>query len=588
MVYAIRQGRYLMRQIFAAGTRASLLLALSFISFSSLASVAAPDSNPQPKSSLRVTLIPHGDATSFRRIDVEMVVEHPDLKAGASLLQMPVILVGCPSAAYTTADISARDELGSLSLTQIDDAATPHDTMRHWTANRTTKGNVTLRFGSAPRPVSIATRNGPLYDLRAQGSGMMGAGHYFIPELANQEPYRISIRWDLTNMPAGSRGVSSFGEGQQDRVAKAEVLASSYYAAGPIGSEPANGDSKFTFYWIGKPAFDVKETAEYLHRLYSYIAHFFGDEESSYRIFMRSNPYPGFGGTALNHSFMYGYGPDGGSKDGFIRTLLAHEMVHNWPEMTGRTYSDSAWYNEGTAEFYSAVLPLRAGLISEDEFLDLINDHAVALYTSPYLGKSLAVAAENAWTDDDAENVPYNRGFMYLAITDAKIRTASHGLRSVDDLVLKLERRTRQGEHVSVNDWLKLLSEQIGPDAYGDYEAMASGRPLVPLIESFGPCFRPVKTSVHRYDPGFDPMRLAVVSNLRPDSPGAKAGLKNGDRILQSTSPRSAEDSQDHFLQMKVERNGLPMTFSFSPFGPPVDGWKWIRSPHLDRDVCGP
>ena len=40
---------------------------------------------------------------------------------------------------------------------------------------------------------------------------------------------------------------------------------------------------------------------------------------------------------------------------------IAHEIVHNWPALDGPT-GEIEWFAEGTAEFYSMAIPLRAGI----------------------------------------------------------------------------------------------------------------------------------------------------------------------------------------------------------------------------------
>lgn len=476
----------------------------------------------------------------------------------------------------------SRHASGPLKLTSVDEPSTPHDTMRHWTIDRPTVGDVSVQYGTPPRSVSLATRNGPLYDLRAQANGMMGAGNYFIATVASSDPYSITLRWDLSHMPAGARGVWSLGEGTQHTVAPASILQESYYAAGIVHSEPEDGGSKFTFYWMGSGPSDVKKTAKELQDIYNYMSKFFHDEQSSYRIFLRANPYPNFGGTALAHSFMYGFESQGDVDAARVRTYLVHEMVHNWPTLFSDEYSETAWYMEGTAEYYSAVLPLRAGVISNADFLSLVNEHAQVYYTSPYRGKTNQEVAGKAWVDDDAEKVPYARGFMYLASVDAEVRAESHGRRSLDTLVLELTDRAQHGEKVGLQDWLKLVEKELGPEAQLQYEAMAAGKTQAPPPNSFGPCFHPVPTKVPRYDPGFDPMRMAIVSDLQADSPAAKAGVKEGDLIVSITSKRALKSESDK-MEMRVTRQGQPLTFSFIPYGPPQPAWQWTAS-RANRD----
>lgn len=42
-------------------------------------------------------------------------------------------------------------------------------------------------------------------------------------------------------------------------------------------------------------------------------------------------------------------------------------MVHNWPQLNDNPYGVTTWYSEGTAEYYSVLLPLRLGLMTDDE-----------------------------------------------------------------------------------------------------------------------------------------------------------------------------------------------------------------------------
>ncbi len=534
---------------------------------------------------LLITLTPVADGATFKSIEVVMQIQSPHLSAGATLLRMPLVLVGCPSAAYSASDIHASDAKGPLRLTSVDEPATPHDTTRHWTIDRSTVGDVSVRYGTPPQLDSITPRNSPLYDLRAQENGMMGAGHYFIAIPAKTDPYSITLRWDLSRMPAGARGVWSLGEGTQHTVSPAAILEESYYAAGIVHSEPESGDGKFTFYWMGAGPPDVRSTARDLRDLYKYMSKFFHDEQSSYRIFFRANPYPNFGGTALAHSFMYGLKPRGDTDAQRVRTYLAHEMVHNWPTLFSEDYSETAWYMEGTADYYSAVLPLRAGLISKGDFLSLVNEHAQVYYTSPYRGNTNKEVAAKAWVDDDAEKVPYARGFMYLTSVDAEIRAKSSGRRSLDTLVIDLTERARRGEKVGLQDWLKLVEQELGPESRLEYEAMAAGNSQAPPVNSFGPCFRPEPKQLPRYDPGFDPMRQAIVSDLRADSPAAKAGVKEGDLIVFITSKRALE-SGSYEMEMRVTRGGQPLTFSFNPYGPPQPAWQWVMSDANPNAKC--
>jgi hypothetical protein len=91
---------------------------------------------------------------------------------------------------------------------------------------------------------------------------------------------------------------------------------------------------------------------------------------------------------------------------------------------------------------------------------------------------------------EDIRHVPYNRGSLYFADLDAKIRAGSQGTRKLDDVVFTfIELRKTKGT-VDQNDWLELVTNEIGPSAREEWEAVnIRGELFVPDSNAFGPCF---------------------------------------------------------------------------------------------------
>ena len=144
---------------------------------------------------LDVTLAPVGtEEAGLTRINVEMVLEQPGFAVGTPILRMPTFIVATPTAAYETADLTVSDDLGELTLTQHEEAPNSTGRYRHWTADRDTVGDVRYAYGTPPREVSAATRNGPLFDLRAEEGGLQGAGVYFFAVPKETSRMRLASR----------------------------------------------------------------------------------------------------------------------------------------------------------------------------------------------------------------------------------------------------------------------------------------------------------------------------------------------------------------------------------------------------------
>jgi hypothetical protein len=581
------------------------------------AAIPLAPSTVAANSSLSLVLKPHSSNGAVDYVDVTMVIEHPNVAAGSTLLRMPLVVASIPTARYDGDAIQARDSSGALSLTQKDAPPTSFLSNRDWIPSRATTGDVTLRYRAPPRIITAATRTGPLFDLREEAGGLHGAGWTFLAVPINSEPYRIQLHWDLADMPAGSRGIWSFGEGDVTKVAPAEQLVSSFYFAGPVKSYPIQPTGRFAMYWLSDPPFDVTAAAGMIQKLFDYMSDFFHDDGGSYRVFMRKTQSNG-GGTALTRSFMFGYAESKPPTAESLEGLIAHEMVHNWPLLSG-DHADTSWYSEGAAEYYSVVLSFRAGLSTPDEFLKRANERASGYYLNPLQGLTNRGADSIYWKDSRAGHVPYGRGFMYLAAVDAEIRAKTKNKRSLDNIVLTLLERTRaaeadtlrgngapmtarsgqsegigksKGGAPGVADWQELVGKELGPRGVRGYENMIAGVPIAVPANTFAPCFRPVRVALGRpLEPGFDVSSLSgpkrVIKGLVAGSAAAQAGLLEGDEVIEAPDlgDPTFKDA-DKLLVIKVRRAEEEHTVSFVPQGKPVMGYLWERNPRVSDADC--
>lgn len=538
--------------------------------------------------SLGVTLAPQWDGTKVTVLEVSMVIAAPELAEGEALLRMPLLLVGTPTAALAAEAIAARDDLGELALTGHDEDPDTSGVYRRYLVSRATSGDVTASYAAPPREVDAQTRGGPLFDMRRQEGGLIGAGVYFFAVPPGNAPWTITLDWDLSAMPEGARGVWSLGEGRQQTVAPASMLNFSYYAAGLLNSEPEDGVGSFSIYWFEDPPFDVNALARQTRALYDYMARFFDDEGAPFRIFIRYNVHPGGGGTALARSFMVGYDPQGETTAGGMQQLLAHEMAHNWPRLSGGAHALTAWYTEGMAEYYSLVLLLRSGQIDLDGFIEAMNRRAANYYTNPHRELSNVDAGALFWSDPRAQRLPYGRGLLYLISVNAQLREATDAEVSLDDIAVGIFQSQRGGEQVGLDGWVERISVHLGDRARQDYQAMAGGEVIAPPENAFGPCLRRVPAEFPTFELGFDDFGLGQVTGLDEASAAYAAGAREGD-IIHSMTPslRAAQADPDAQISLVLERDSEWFEVTFDPRGESLPGWKWERVEGVEESTCG-
>jgi hypothetical protein len=280
---------------------------------------------------------------------------HP-INAGETLLEIKMVREGnVPSNDYQGAyALKATDDNGALPLMFND----TESGTRYWYSSRAIQGTITTEFEAVPREVNEHTPVAPRVDLRMDQRGLIGVGSSFIPVPSNRDIiFDIHLNWNLTGAPEGTTSAWSFGDGiKSSKTGTTDVLSNTAFMVGPIQKytrkiTPEHGMAKdFGVYWYGNPkAFDIQNVASISENIFGEMAPLFEDTEDSYRIFVRFNPYRGFGGNGYLRSFVLEYDPYVVIDEDYLLYTLAHEMVHNWP-LIQESEDDSvegAWYTEG-------------------------------------------------------------------------------------------------------------------------------------------------------------------------------------------------------------------------------------------------
>ena len=428
---------------------------------------------------VEVTICPYWDGDMVSELDILVVADQKKINPGDILFRFQketVTIPFCP-----VSEIRVEDEKGEMPYSEEEWEEYPVH-YRAFVANREGSGKIKIFYHVKTRDITGITQYGPYFDLRSEKGGANGAGVTCMPLLPDGE-YQISLKWNMKHMPPNSRGIWSFGEEDQTRRGKAEMLLYTFYAVGMVQSVE-KGD--FGFYWFGIPPFDVKRAAENVKQMYFVMSRFFEDTSmEGYRVFARKDPFEKSGGTALSRSFLFGYNDTTKTTVESLQNLLAHEMVHNWPHMDDHPYGSCTWFTEGCAEFYSVMLPLRANLVSLRDTLEQIQKRTDEYFTNPTVSLSNEDAAKLFWKDRRTQRISYGRGFFFLANVDSMIRKVTNGEKSVDDVVKPLTSMYLSGKSGTNEDFIRLVNEVAGVDISGDFEKMEKGELLVPDPDGF-------------------------------------------------------------------------------------------------------
>jgi predicted metalloprotease with PDZ domain len=238
----------------------------------------------------------------------------------------------------------------------------------------------------------------------------------------------------------------------------------------------------------------------------------------------------------------------------------------------------------GIATYYQAVLPYELGLITEDRFIVQLNNILSSYYTSPAIHMSSVECSEKAWSDNNAQRLPYYRGVLYLLHIDAEIRKQTEGKKSLRDSSIKLIQLRLAGLPYTFEEWLNIIGADIDRDyALRLFMDMSAGNWVVPPPTGlFGDGIVPVRQDQYVFEDGFVRQtqgNQTVFTNVTRGSRADLAGLKIGDRMTWSKYRNGALDDYSRNVSYTVTCEvGDEREIAYWPRGfKEVENWQYGR-----------
>jgi predicted metalloprotease with PDZ domain len=239
--------------------------------------------------------------------------------------------------------------------------------------------------------------------------------------------------------------------------------------------------------------------------------------------------------------------------------LASHEFFHAWNgkrlrpvELGPFNYEDEVftrglWMVEGVTDYYAELLVHRAGLSSETEYLDALANKIEELQTTPGRGvQPVDLASFDAWIkfyrpDENSPNASvsyYTKGAVLAFLLDAKIRRATAGAKSLDD-VMRAAFQKYSGQRGYTLDELRSVAEQVsGIDLRGFWSSGVQGTAELDYSEALTTLGLRFKSLADRQGRAWlgattrnDSGRL-LVTQIRRESPAHVGGLNVDDEIL--------------------------------------------------------
>ncbi len=401
---------------------------------------------------------------------------------------------------------------------------------------------------------------------------VLGNAVFITPERDDDPPASFALR----SLPAGWSFASDLEHGAMGRPLVLRDIIESVLVGGDF-RVLKRGNVRVAL--RGKWPFSDEAFADRLQPIIDSHHRFWGDPSEPFLV--TALPLTGaagltsLGGTGRDDAFAFFATAD--AEDSVLNRLLAHEHLHTWiPRRLGAMpeHDEAAdyWLSEGFTDFYTTRLLLRDGLWGLKEFTAELNEALRNYAASPVRTAPNAKIIKDFWTDPATQQLPYLRGQLLAMRWDHMLREASDGARDLDDVVLamKAQLKSSPDSKALATALFAAQMQDAGVDVTSDLAALVRDGGAVLLAEAiFAPCGEVDTFDVAEFDRGFDADKTAlnenVIVGLREDSPGYRAGLRNGMKIVKREAGKPGDSRVA--LTYRVMDGGNERLITYLPEG---------------------
>ncbi len=231
-------------------------------------------------------------------------------------------------------------------------------------------------------------------------------------------------------------------------------------------------------------AAEIQSTVEALLQAYSGV---FGGTPKSKMLFV-ANPYGGKGerrgGVSGNSISTLMGGPLNEANRNLWVPLVAHELCHIWLGTTIEFFNEQEyWFMEGFTEYYSEIVSVRLGLLSESDFLKNLGRACES-----YLRQAGTLSMREAGEDKMANSgLVYYGGGLVAAVLDVQICKLTQGQKSLDNVMKQMYKEFGTTEEkYTIDDVIRIVTNVADKDFEPFFRKYVLGTARLPLTEYFG------------------------------------------------------------------------------------------------------
>lgn len=260
-----------------------------------------------------------------------------------------------------------------------------------------------------------------------------------------------------------------------------------------------------------------------------------------------------------------------------LDTVSAHEFFHLWNvkrirpqtlepvDYTKANYTRALWFSEGVTSAVESIIELRAGLIDERVYRNVLGSEISELERRPaHLTQSAEDSSLDAWLEGDPyyrrpeRSISYyNKGALLGVALDLVVRQASHDRCSLRDVLQWMNLHyARQGRFFNDSEGVRQAAEAVTHADLGwFFTKYVAGTEEIPWDDFLRPVgLRVMAVTDTVPDAGFTASRNfdgpILVAEVTPGSAAERAGLQAGDTILELQGKPAGTESRQALFKL--------------------------------------
>jgi predicted metalloprotease with PDZ domain len=277
-----------------------------------------------------------------------------------------------------------------------------------------------------------------------------------------------------------------------------------------------------------------------------------------------------YGGTGTTGGFAL-EATDNVPHGDFIRTL-AHEYGHRWFGKGFGHVDEGAgpyWFTEGVNDWFAASAMVRSGLWATTDWARQLDTVLLRYGTSTARDLDDAALTAQFWTNPDAMQVQYDRGFLAALLLDRRV-----------PLLPILTGMARQPATVSQEQHFAALVDAVQPGAVAKART-ATARPLP--ADALAACGTLRTVSRPAYDRGFDTDDARTVTAVRTRAAQA-AGIRVGMRYLRRIAFEYLDSTVPYVAEFALD--GVARTIRWLPAADVTATFQQLDPTAIDTPQC--